>query len=143
MNQNCLEVCEHLGEGYQTLIAYGEWRVAILRYIDELLPEKITYLERHCDTDEVFVLLEGRASLLLAGNEPVFQEITAWEMAPRKLYNVKQDVWHGILLSEDASVLIVENRDTCEENSQYFFLSPEQCQQVIALGQSGQFSIAY
>ncbi len=139
MNQNGLDVCEHLGDGYQTLVSYGEWRVAILRHIDDLLPEKITYFERHCETDEVFVVLEGRAALLLAGNAHALGEITPCELIPGKLYNVKRDVWHSILLSHDASVLIVENRDTCEGNSQYALLSPEQSRRVIELGQAGQF----
>jgi hypothetical protein len=70
MDEKVLEIKEYLGEGYLPLIDFDAWRVAILRWIDETLPEKITYLERHTQTDEVFVLLEGQAALILGGHGP-------------------------------------------------------------------------
>ena len=43
-----------------------------------------------------------------------------------KIHDVKQYVWHTILLRRDAMVLLVENRDTGKHNSEYASLSPEQ-----------------
>ena len=60
-----LEIRSYTGEGYLPLIDFGAWRVAILRYIDELLPERLTHMQRHDETDEVFVLLAGRCILYL------------------------------------------------------------------------------
>jgi hypothetical protein len=40
------------------------------------------------------------------------------EMAPRKIYNIKKGTYHSHTLSRDAVVLIVENRDTGEANSE-------------------------
>jgi ureidoglycolate hydrolase len=139
MNQNWLEVREYHGQGYRPLIDYGEWRVAILCYIDELRPDRIDRMERHCQTDEVFVLLQGHATLLLGGNGSAVEGVFPQEMETNKLFNVKQNAWHSILLSQDASVLIVENRDTSEGNSQYCPLSAELCQQIIDLGRQGKF----
>lgn len=139
MNKDWVEEFEFLGEGYQTMIAYGGWRVAILRFLDELLPERIQSMERHCETDEVFVLLKGRGSLLLGGNGSAPENVIFYGLDPHKLYNVKRNVWHNILLSQDASVLIVENRDTCEENSQSCDLSPEHCLQIIEQGHKYNF----
>ena len=79
-----VEISENTGEGYRPLVDYGEWRVAILRYIDELEPENITFMERHNETDEVFVLLEGRCTLFVGEGE----DIHAVEMEPHKLYNI-------------------------------------------------------
>ena len=39
--------------------------------------------------------------------------------------NVKKAVWHITIMSLDASMLIVENRDTSEQNSDYSELKPE------------------
>ena len=39
--ETLLEIHDYNGEGYRPLIDYGAWRVAILNYIDELLPENI------------------------------------------------------------------------------------------------------
>jgi len=33
-------------------------------------------------------------------------------MQPRTVYNVRRNVWHGTLMSEDAVLLIAENSDT-------------------------------
>ena len=60
-------------------------------------------------------------------------DIQAEVMASGKLYNVKQNTWHTVLLSRDASILIVENRDTGEGNSEFFQLTAEQRQVVLGL----------
>jgi ureidoglycolate hydrolase len=142
MNENWLEIREYLGEGYKPLVDYGAWRVAILRFIDELLPERIDRLERHCQTDEVFVLLAGSATLLVGGSgaspEGLFTEV----LIPGKLYNVKMNVWHSTLLSREASILIVENRDTGEGNSEFWPLTPGQRRQVVELGKAVGFEYA-
>ena len=139
MNENWLEIREYHGEGYRPLVDYGEWRVAILRYLAELQPDRIDKMERHCGTDEVFVLLEGRSTLLLGGNGSAPESVVPQVMEANRLYNVKRNTWHSILLSQDASVLIVENRDTNEENSEYSSLPPELRQQVVGLGCLGNF----
>jgi len=60
IDEKLLEVRSYESAGYQPLIDYDKWRVAILRYCDELMPERISTMQQHNETDEVFVLLEGR-----------------------------------------------------------------------------------
>ena len=55
-----------------------------------------------------------------------------------KLYNVKQNAWHTIFMSEDANVLIVENRDTNEENSEYYTIQPEHKEMIIKMAKEEQ-----
>jgi ureidoglycolate hydrolase len=119
MNERFLEIREYRGIGYQPLIDFETWRVAILRWEQGLLPENISFMERHTQTDEVFVLLAGQATLLLGGNGDLVEEVYPQVMEMCRLYNVRQDAWHTILLSQDASVLIVENRDTGDENTEF------------------------
>ena len=126
MDKKMLEIITYVGEGYKPLVDYGEWRVAFLRYIDELRPEQITEMERHTQTDEVFVLIKGQAVLLVGGLGADVEGIHPQILEFGKIYNVKRNVWHAILLSRDASVLIVENRDTGRSNSQYSSLSKDQ-----------------
>jgi hypothetical protein len=130
---NLLEISEYTGEGYRPLIDYEQWRVAILRYIDELLPENIGKLQRHAETDEVFVLLSGRGILFLGEGEESIGAIHAQAMQPLKLYNVKRGAWHTHTLSEDASVLIIENRNTAASNSPQITLTAAQRKQIIQL----------
>ena len=51
MNENLLQIAEYNSEGYKPLVDFGTWRVAFLRFIDELIPENIHRLERHVETD--------------------------------------------------------------------------------------------
>ncbi len=131
MNPNLLEISDYAGEGYRPLIDYGQWRVAVLRYIDELLPKNLGKMQRHNETDEVFVLLSGRCLLFLGEGDESVGAIHAEDMQPLKLYNVKRGAWHTHTLSEDATVLIIENRDTSSANSPEIELSAEQRQQLI------------
>jgi len=125
MDKKLLEICEFTGIGYKPLIDYGTWRVAILRYIDELIPERIEKVERHNETDEVFVLLAGQALLFMGEGDPEVTTLYPQVMEPMKMYNVKRGAWHTNVLSRDASILLVENRDTSTANSDYAPLSAD------------------
>ena len=133
MKNEMIDIVEYEGEGYKPLVDFGTWRVAFLRYIDELIPENIQAFERHTETDEVFVLLEGQAVLFLGKGGERIQEIISIEMKPRKLYNVRKNAWHGCVLSRDATILLVENRDTGKENSDYIRLDPSQIGQLVEI----------
>jgi ureidoglycolate hydrolase len=131
MDENMLEIREYQGEGYKPLIDYGQWRVAILRYQDDLQPELIDQMERHNETDEVFVLLCGQGVLILGGTGSQVEGFYPLVMEYGKLYNVKRNAWHTILLTRDASVLLVENNDTTEQNSEYTRLSADYRRQIV------------
>ncbi len=137
LSESLIEIREYNGIGYAPLIDYGAWRVAILRYIDELLPENIDKMQRHDETDEVFVLLAGKCILFIGETgEDGLKAIHPVDMHPLKLYNIKRGCWHTHTLDEEAVVLIVENRDTTDENSTNLDLSPAERQELVALTQS-------
>ena len=131
-----LEIHQYLEEGYKPLIDYGVWRVAILRYIDELLPENISKMQRHDETDEVFVLLEGHCILFIGEGDEQIAKIHAQDMEPLILYNMKRSCWHTHTLSKGTSVLIVENRDTSSHNSPEIDLTPAQTASLVEFTQN-------
>ena len=131
MDEKLLEIKDYDGEGYQPLVDFGTWRVAFLRFIDELIPENIYRLERHVETDEVFVLLDGQAVLLLGEGDQEIEKLIHQVMRPGILYNVKQNAWHNCVLSRDATILLVENRNTSSENTEYIELSLEQRKKLV------------
>jgi hypothetical protein len=135
IDEHLLEVHSYEGAGYKPLIDYDKWRVAILRYCDELLPERIFAMQRHNETDEVFVLLEGRCILFLGEGNVILTSISAIDLEPRKIYNVKRGVWHSHTLNNDASVLIVENFDTTIQNSPRKLLNDDQRQRIVDITQ--------
>jgi hypothetical protein len=67
---------------------------------------------------------------LFLGEGDVFvTKVHAVDMEPLKLYTVKRDAWHSHTFSEDARVLIVENREAVDVNSPFASLSLEQTMQ--------------
>jgi ureidoglycolate hydrolase len=135
MDEKMLEIRDYQGSGYRPLIDYGEWRVAVLRFLDDLQPERIESMERHTETDEVFVLLCGQGVLILGGTGAEVESIFPQVMESGKIYNVKRNAWHTILLSRDASVLLVENRDTGKHNSEFTSLSTDQRRSIVEKAQ--------
>jgi hypothetical protein len=105
----------------------------VLNFIDELLPERLNIMQRHDETDEVFVLLKGRCILFLGSGDQAVIKIYAEDLRTLKFYNVKKGCWHTHTLSEDASVLIVENLDTTSENSPTIALSAPQRRELVNL----------
>jgi len=137
MDEALLEIRQYSGEGYLPLIDFEAWRVAILRWEQASLPENIDIMERHTQTDEVFVLLEGQATLVLGGNSENVDGVYPQVLEPCKLYNVKQNTWHTVLLSRDVSILIIENRNTGEGNSEYCSLSSDFKKEINAMSRGG------
>ena len=133
MEEALLEIREHEGKGYRALVDYGAWRVAILRFEDGLLPEHQHSMERHLETDEVFVLTKGQGLLIVGGNEAQIGTLVVQAMEIGKIYNIRRNAWHTLSLSRDASVVIVENQDTGQNNSEYADISAEQRRRIVEL----------
>lgn len=112
------------------MIDFEAWRVAILRYCEELEVQNLTSMQKHNETDEVFVLLEGNCTLFTGGKGDTIHEIDAIAMKPLQLYNVKQGVWHTHTLDKAATVLIVENKDTSDINSPKDMLTEAQLELI-------------
>lgn len=110
-----IEIKEHHEDGFRPLTSYGGWRVGIANGCERLLRENIKRLERHNETDEVFVLITGEATLYIG------KEMTEYKMELGKVYNVKRGVWHAISMTMDAMVAIVENDDTGFHNSDLYY----------------------
>ncbi len=136
ISETLLEIRDHNLAGYKPVIDYTSWRVAILNFSNELRAEKITALQRHNETDEVFVLLRGRCILFLGQGDQTITTIHGQDMTPHTIYNVKKGVWHSHTLSEDAMVLIVENRDTTLDNSPFCTLNKDQQETLLELTRS-------
>jgi sulfur relay (sulfurtransferase) DsrF/TusC family protein len=133
MKKEFIDVTSYQGEGYLPMIDFMTWRVAILRYCEELEVQNLTTMQKHDETDEVFVLLEGNCTLFTGGKGDTIQEIDAIKMKPLQLYNVKQGVWHTHTLDHKATVLIIENQDTSDLNSPKEMLTAAQLEQIKSL----------
>ena len=130
-----LEIHAHDAPAYRPLVDYGAWRVAVLNACDDLRPQNLATMQRHDETDEVFVLLQGRCILFVGDGAGLDSAgaVAGVDLAPGKIYNVRRGVWHTHALSTDASVLVVENRDTTYDNSPFCDLDAAGVARVRAL----------
>lgn len=124
VKNSLVDVLEHTGEDYRPLIDCNGWRVALLNDAPKFRRETMPYLERHNETDEVFVLLDGACTLYIGDGDETPGRIETLEMEKKKLYNVKRAVWHSLTAAPGTTLLIVENTDTTKANSDYFPVTP-------------------
>jgi ureidoglycolate hydrolase len=121
-----IEVKEYNEPGYSPVIDFESWRVAVLNDIDELEIPNLKTMQKHLKSDEVFVLMKGKVILFTAGNKESVGTIRKTILEPGKCYNVKAGVWHTHTLEKNSSALIIENRNTGDENSPTIQLSDDQ-----------------
>lgn len=110
---NEIDIIEYTGNGYKPVIDFNGWRVAFLRYAERFDKNYIQQMERHLETEEVFVLLSGEAVLVVGEEQKVYF------LERNKLYNVKKGVWHAVCVKKNAQLMIVENADTSIDNTEY------------------------
>ena len=108
-----LDVVEYAGEGYKRLVDGPKWTLATLNYAARFDEANFCKVERHLLTDETFVLLTGEATLIVG------EKLERVQMEPLKYYNVKAGVWHHIFVTPGTRVLVAENSDTAQDNSEY------------------------
>jgi mannose-6-phosphate isomerase-like protein (cupin superfamily) len=120
---NLVETYKIEEEGYHPFLIREGWQVAQLNYKDELHIKNIKKIDVHFQTDEVFVLLKGKAALILAemqDDQPIFEVEL---MKSRVVYNIPKNTWHNIAMEEGSEVLIVEKSNTHLGDFEYKILS--------------------
>ena len=110
-----IEIFDYDGEGFRAIHSFEGWKLGLINYSERFSAKR--EFERHLKTDEAFVLLEGNAKL--------YTDVQEVAMEKGKIYNVPACVWHHIVLSEDAKVLVIENSDTSKENTEKMLVLEE------------------
>lgn len=129
---NYLNVSSYDGLGLQRVVESGEWFVGIKNYKPFNDVNNLESLERHLLTDEVFVLLEGKCVLLVdSSSNKDCSSIEQVSMDNGKVYCINKGVWHNTILSKDAKLILVENRNTSNENSEVYNLDLAAKEEII------------
>ena len=113
-----IKISEFDGDGYKVTDESQYFKVALMNYSEKYRMENIKYLEKHNNSDEVFVILTGRCILFVADGIDRPNKIKAIPMEKGKVYFIKKGVWHTHVFFENTKVFIVENADTSDKNSQ-------------------------
>lgn len=103
-----MQIFDFDGRDYKVMMQFEGWKIGLLRHSDRF--SKFTQLERHTKSDEAFALLGGSAVLYTEGESV--------KMEKCKLYNIPKGEWHHITVSEDATVIVIENSNTSKDNTE-------------------------
>lgn len=115
------------GEGLKAVVTAPEgWMVGLKNYKPACDPGLMSVIERHLETEEVFVLLSGRCTLVLGGRsgEPR-RPLEFVDLQPGHAYCIARGTWHNTLLSQDAMLCVIENANTSGDNSECSDLTPD------------------
>ena len=119
---NLIETYEFTEKGFHPLIIKDDWQVAKLNYLEDQNIRNIKKIDVHYKTDEVFLLLKGKAVLIAVVFEneiPVFETEL---MEQNKIYNIPKNMWHNIAMEEGSEVLLVEKSNTHLSDFDYYKL---------------------
>jgi hypothetical protein len=112
-----VEIGEYFGDGFQPVMNFSGWRVAMKRFAASTDPANFHAVDRHNETNEVFILTEGNAEMLLMEGD---QKPTTFHLFPMQLnvaYSVQQSAWHHVFMAEDSHIIVFERSDTSRANS--------------------------
>ncbi len=124
MNQ--IESYKHTGEGFNPFLIRDGWQVAQLNYVSGQGLDDIRKIDVHPGTDEVFILMAGKAVLITADRQEHTVRYEMVVMKPGVIYNIPKGVWHNIAMYEDAQVILVENANTHQADCVYYYLDEMQ-----------------
>ena len=100
------------GQDFKAVLDFESWRIGFLRYSERF--SKFDRLERHLLTDEAFILLDGGAVL--------YTDKERMQMQKCMVYNIPKGEWHHITVGKDTTVMVVENSNTTDQNTQIKFI---------------------
>jgi hypothetical protein len=116
----------HDGEGLARVYENKAWMVGLKNYKPANDAGLFTEIERHRQSDELFLLLEGSCVLLSAFEERCSLRFEAQAMKTGALYVIPFSVWHTTITTPGARLALVEDPGTGAANSDVRVLSAEE-----------------
>jgi mannose-6-phosphate isomerase-like protein (cupin superfamily) len=112
-----IESKEFTGEGMSRVYENSKWTVGIKNWKPANDISGIDCLERHNETDELFILLAGRCTLIYANEKDSGLAIEKTEMEPNRVYNIPRTLWHNTVTRKDTKMALIEDSSTGMDNS--------------------------
>ena len=132
--EELIKISEYDGSGIGGETFCGEFLVSILNFLPRLVPEKVVSMQKHDETDECFVLLQGKAMIFLADGADRPENISCCTLEPNRVYTVLKGVWHQPAMTKDAKIVVIEKSNTTDANSPRLLLTDGQMADVRRLG---------
>lgn len=108
-------------EGFDVAFKNENFKCAFIKHSHEYSFGKVFCMKRHNATNEIFVLLKGRAIMLTLENGVFFEN----ELKSNTAYSVVKGTWHYLAVTEDAEVFVIENSDTDNTNTDVIEIEQE------------------
>lgn len=121
------------GEGMQRVFENEKWTVGIKNWKPANDITGVNCLERHNKTDELFVLLEGKCTLIFANEVEGKLCIDRVKMEKDKVYNIPATLWHNTVTEKNTKMVLIEDSNTSMDNSDILNLTKEQIDEIKAL----------
>ena len=118
------------GEGMTRVFENAKWMVGIKNWKPMNDITGIDRLERHNETDELFVLVNGKCTLVFANETAEGLKIEYVSMEPLKVYNIPATLWHNTVTQKDTKLILIEDSSTCGANSNELMLTAEQIAEI-------------
>lgn len=128
-----IAVYEFAGEGMQRVFENEKWTVGIKNWKPANDVTGIDCLERHNNTDELFVLVEGACTLIYANESKEGLEFGVVNMQPNKVYNIPATLWHNTITQKDTKMILIEDSNTSMNNSDILELDEGQIVKIRSL----------
>lgn len=125
-----VDVFMYDGEGISWVYKNKKWVLCIKNWKPDNDINGIHCLEKHHETDEQFILLNGKAILLVADRINGKFDIEMIEMEPLKVYNVPQNTWFYTITQKDTKMVYVQDAGTSIENSEFCDLSASEIMNI-------------
>ena len=120
------------GEGMTRVFENAKWMVGIKNWKPMNDITGIDRLERHNETDELFVLLNVKFTLVFDNETEEGLKIEYVPMEPMKLYNIPATLWHNTVTQKDTKLCLIEDSATGAANSNELMLTAEQIAEIQA-----------
>lgn len=85
--KHLMEIGESFEQKYQPVLDFYGWRVAMLRYMADTDIDNLKRVERHNETNEVFILTMGEADMIVCDNGEKPGRIFVFPMRRNVAYN--------------------------------------------------------
>ena len=127
---NTIDLYQHRDEGYNPYLITSKWQIAQLNYSENQALENIIRLDIHHKTDESFYLIKGE--VILIGAEIVSDDVSFDFKLMKQgiVYNIRQNIWHNIVMMPGSQVLIIEDSNTHLGDFDFFYLSKNQIDEM-------------
>ena len=114
--------------GFCLVCKNDDYKCAFITCSPQYAYGKVRELKRHRESDEVFTLIQGNATLLTV--EPDKAEYIEKELQKGVSYCVPAGTWHYLAVTEEALVFVVENSGVSKENTDAVNIEEEKAYEI-------------